>query len=225
VSERLASLLADAAEGRFPPADGAIELLPAPAGRADAVVAFTAHNVVACGLRAGDVRELLPADDPYSAPLSAGFLHRLGQRLGSAPGVVDAVLAAPRVRRSTRPEVELEPVCGVEHLRVQRAERYREDVAVFATDAGVLTIGRGLAGRVEVSVEVEPAARGRHLGRALAAAALALAPAGEAVFAEVSPGNAASLRAFLAAGYRPLGSEVLFLRSRTGYAGSTCTGA
>ena len=69
-----------------------------------------------------------------------------------------------------------------------------------------------MAGRVEVSVEVEPEARARGLGRSLARAALALAPAGEPVFAQVSPGNAASLRAFLAAGYRPIGSEVLFLR-------------
>jgi RimJ/RimL family protein N-acetyltransferase len=33
------------------------------------------------------------------------------------------------------------------------------------------------------------------------------------VFAQVAPGNAASLRAFLAAGFRPIGSEVLFLTS------------
>jgi len=33
------------------------------------------------------------------------------------------------------------------------------------------------------------------------------------LFAQVSPGNVASMRAFLAAGYRPLCAEVLFLRS------------
>ena len=37
------------------------------------------------------------------------------------------------------------------------------------------------------------------------------APLGVAAVAQVSPGNVASLRAFLAAGYRPIGSEVLFL--------------
>jgi len=33
------------------------------------------------------------------------------------------------------------------------------------------------------------------------------------LFAQISPGNVASLRAFLAADYRPVCAEVLFLRS------------
>jgi len=35
---------------------------------------------------------------------------------------------------------------------------------------------------------------------------------GEPLFAQVAPGNAASLRAFLAAGFVPIGAEVLFPR-------------
>jgi hypothetical protein len=66
-----------------------------------------------------------------------------------------------------------------------------------------------VAGRWEVSFEVAPAARGRGTGRALAAAALGLLPAGTPVFARVSPGNSVSLRATLAAGYLPIGGEVL----------------
>lgn len=42
-------------------------------------------------------------------------------------------------------------------------------------------------------------------------AARALVPEGEIAFAQVAPGNASSLRAFLAAGFSPIGSEVLFL--------------
>jgi hypothetical protein len=38
---------------------------------------------------------------------------------------------------------------------------------------------------------------------------LRLVPAGEPVFAAVAPGNACSLRAFLAAGFTPVGSEVI----------------
>ena len=38
----------------------------------------------------------------------------------------------------------------------------------------------------------------------------ALAPRDEPLYAQVSPGNASSLRAVLAAGYRAIGSEVLF---------------
>jgi hypothetical protein len=93
------------------------------------------------------------------------------------------------------------------------AQRYRWGVRAYtdATGKGLLTVGHGLCGRAEVSVEVEPSERNRGLGRRLAQAARALVPEGEAVFAEVSPGNAASLRAFLSAGYVPIGSEVLLL--------------
>ena len=61
-------------------------------------------------------------------------------------------------------------------------------------------------------MEVAPAHRGAGLGRRLIAAGRRLAPAGAPLFAQVSPGNAASLRAFLAAGFRPVGAEVLLLR-------------
>ena len=74
--------------------------------------------------------------------------------------------------------------------------------------AGLLTVGRGVAGRLEVSLEVDPAARGRGLGTALARAARRLAD--EPLWTQVAPANTASLRAFLAAGYRPVGAEVLF---------------
>ncbi len=75
-------------------------------------------------------------------------------------------------------------------------------------------LGRGLAGRREISFEVAPEHRGAGLGRRLVAAALALVPATEPVFAQASPGNAASLRALLASGFRPISSEVLFVTHR-----------
>jgi RimJ/RimL family protein N-acetyltransferase len=68
----------------------------------------------------------------------------------------------------------------------------------------------GVAGRWEVSVEVDPGYRGKGLGRDLVAAARHLVPDGTPVWAQIAPGNAASVRAFLAAGYRPVGAEVLF---------------
>jgi hypothetical protein len=43
----------------------------------------------------------------------------------------------------------------------------------------------------------------------LAAAARHLVPDGRPIWGQVAPGNAASLRAFLAAGYVPVGAEVL----------------
>jgi hypothetical protein len=45
---------------------------------------------------------------------------------------------------------------------------------------------------------------------ALAVAARHLVPEDRPVWAQIAPGNASSLRAFLAAGYEPVGSEVLF---------------
>jgi GNAT superfamily N-acetyltransferase len=100
------------------------------------------------------------------------------------------------------------------HARVARAGRFRAGIQVFADDREtvVLLVGRGLAGRWELAFEVEPGRRNQGLGRGLAAAARRLVPAGEPLFAQVAPGNAASLRAVLAAGFKPLGSEVLFLR-------------
>jgi RimJ/RimL family protein N-acetyltransferase len=52
--------------------------------------------------------------------------------------------------------------------------------------------------------------RGEGHGRRLITAALALAEAGAFVFAQVAPGNAASMRAFLGAGFAPLGAETLY---------------
>ena len=98
---------------------------------------------------------------------------------------------------------------GGGHPRVSRANRYRVDVRAYEADGGLLVLGRGLAGRWEVAVEVDPAYRGRGLGRRLAAAAPGLLPPGEPLWAQVAPANVASLRAFLAAGYRPVGAEVL----------------
>ncbi|MGY1693895.1 GNAT family N-acetyltransferase [Geodermatophilus sp. SYSU D00766] len=148
------------------------------------------------------------AHDPIAAPLGARFLAALADRVGAEPGSLDAVLVAPRTARP----VELVPVEDLDHPRVQRALHHRRDVRVWATPdgAGVLVLGRGVAGRHEVSVEVDPVARGRGLGTALVAAAPALVPGGGPLWAQVAPANTASLRAFLAAGYRPVCAEVLF---------------
>jgi GNAT superfamily N-acetyltransferase len=145
--------------------------------------------------------------------MSPGFLRWLGERLGSHPGSLDVVLAAGGL--SGAPPLELRP--GVDpdrHPRAARALRYRGGLEVW-TDregAGVLVLGRGLAGRRELSFEVDAAARNRGLGRLLVAAARHLTPPGEPLFAQVSPGNAASLRVVEAAGFRPIGAEVLFHR-------------
>lgn len=117
------------------------------------------------------------------------------------------------------PPLELTPGVDLDrHERVARALRYRSDLQVWTAegDAGVLVLGRGLAGRREVAFEVDPARRNRGLGRSLVAAARHLTPPGEPLFAQVAPGNAASLRVVEAAGFRPIGAEVLFHRGGAG---------
>jgi len=98
-----------------------------------------------------------------------------------------------------------------EHPRVRLALQHRREVEVYsdAEGRGLLALAWNVLGVRTVSVEVEPSWRGRGLGRRLALAARGLAPAAEPLFASISPGNAASLRAFLVAGYGPVGSEAL----------------
>jgi L-amino acid N-acyltransferase YncA len=87
-------------------------------------------------------------------------------------------------------------------------------VQVFGDERGLVTLARGLGGVREVSFEVTPDRRGRGDGRALLREARALVPAGEPLFAAVAPGNAASLRALLAAGFTPIGSVLLIRPGR-----------
>ncbi len=205
----LARILAAAAEGCFPSPDGAVTFVPAPPRYAGAVVAFTAHSYVAADWPADELAQQLPSDD-LGAPVSPAFLVWLGCRLGATPWLLDAVLAhhgggEPEIRLVPRPDL-------VDHPRVALARRKRTDVRVYADERGrgLVTIGRGLVNRWELSVEVEDGARDAGLGRALIAAGRSLVPAGEAIFGQIAPGNARSLRAALAAGFRPIGSEVLF---------------
>ncbi len=209
-------MLDAAARGDFPPADGGVDFLPAPPGPVDAVVAFTAHHYVAAPVAPAEAGTRLDPDD-IGSPMKPAFLAWLGARLGAAPGMLDVLLVAagrPDASGDGHTALEHRPDLA-DHPRARRAVQYRTDVAVYAdpSSRGVVVVGRGLAGRREVAFEVAPERRRRGLGTALAAAALALVPAGEFLYAQASPGNVASLRALLAAGYRPIGGEVLYLRS------------
>jgi hypothetical protein len=217
---RLATLLREAASGRFPPADGETEVVPAPAPAPGdgACVAFTAHSVIALDLDPDEVRaRVAQHHDPLAAALAPDVIVWLAERSGLHAGIVDVVLAAPPAAVSSdHGAFEREwspgdaPVVEREHPRVMRARQRRTDVRVLEVEGGVVTVGRGLAGRWELALELDHPGAGR--GRELIAASRALVPPDEPLFAQVSPGNARSLRAFLAAGFRPIGSEVLFHR-------------
>jgi hypothetical protein len=204
---RLAALLHGAARGQFPEADGSVEVVGPPAGAAMAVVAFTAHHVVAADVTPDWVRDRLPEGD-LLAPMSAHFLAALGAQIGRRDDSLDVVLAAAGLPG----EAALTDVSGDDHPRAARARGHRGGVRVFEAAGGsaVVVLGQGLALRTEVAVEVELAGRGQGAGgRALVEARRLVGP-GEVVFAQVAPGNAASLRAFLRAGFEPIGCEVLF---------------
>jgi len=196
----LATVLVAAADGRFPPVDGAVEVLP-PHHGTRAVVEFTGHSYVLTDL----------SHDAVVAVGAHGFggaTHPSVLLAVAAPdahiGSLDVVLFARGVGGGfLPPRDDLR-----DHPRVDRAHRYRRDVAVHGDERGLVTLGRGLADRLELSVErFDGAPAG--VGRGLISEGLAIVPAGQLVWAQVSPGNAASLRAFLAAGFTPVGSEVL----------------
>jgi RimJ/RimL family protein N-acetyltransferase len=79
--------------------------------------------------------------------------------------------------------------------------------------SALAVVSRGIAGLTEVSFELERSRRGAGGGAELARAALSSIPAGQLTVAAVAPGNAASVRALLSAGFVPLGSLQLFRRA------------
>jgi GNAT superfamily N-acetyltransferase len=178
----LAGILDEVGRGRWLPSDGGVLVVPPPSARSHAVLGFTARHVIVTDAEEAWVRAQLPPGD-LSAPLNPPFLSALCARTG---------------RRVNNP-------------RVRRALRYRDEVRVWTVTGGGLILSRGLAGRWELAVEVEEAARGRGLGRALVTAARHLVPDGALLWAQVAPGNAASVRAILAAGFVPVGAEALLV--------------
>ncbi|MGC9440974.1 GNAT family N-acetyltransferase [Streptomyces sp. WG5] len=211
MAESLRDILDAAARGVFPAADGGTTVVPQHGPRDAGVIAFTAHSVVFTDEDEGWVRETLGAlrCDALAATMNARFLAAFMARTGRTTDTIDVLLTGAPL--AGRPETVLTEVVGPGHPRVVSARRRRDEARVWAADGGVLVLGRGVAGRLEAAVEVAEGARQRGLGRRLATAARQLA-GGEPVWAQVSPGNARSLRAFQAAGYRPVGAEALFLR-------------
>lgn len=210
VQHPLAILFARLAQGHFPPVDGITEAMPRAAGAPAAVLAFTGHCIVAADVDPAWVaNECAPWQ--LTAAFSPAFLTALAAHAGAQPMALDVVLGASSLEGP--PDLPIDPTGALDtHSRVQRARRMRSNVHVYSAQdgAGLLAIGRGLAGRWEAGFEVASEARNRGLGRQLAAAARHLIPPGEYLFLQVAPGNATSLRAVLAAGFIPLGSELLF---------------
>ncbi len=211
---RITEALRQAAAGRFPPQDGVVEVLPALEGLAAAVVGFSMHNFIATSLEPAEVLAQLPSADP-GAPVNPGFLIWLAGRVGGHAHEPDVVLVATR-QEAVDAELKLVRRDDLaKHPRVQLAGVLRSDVAVYTDPEGqgLITLAMSPLGLPNVSVEVEPGSRNTGLGRGLALAARSLTEPEEVLIAEVAPGNATSLRAFLAAGFKPVGSDVLMIET------------
>jgi hypothetical protein len=204
--------LREATRGIFPEPWPEPTLLPPPGGRiAAAIVAFGGHNVIASGLPASLLRPRFAVGD-LAAPINTAFVSWLAARLEIRAGNHALVLAA--TASESEPVVsDLRPRDDVtDRPLITRGKQLRTDLRVFGDEAGtgLVTIGRGLAGRYEMGFEVIDTGHG--VGSRLARAALGLVPANEPLFAQVALGNVASIRALLNAGYRPICAEVLFVR-------------
>jgi GNAT superfamily N-acetyltransferase len=204
----LADLLDGIGRGRWLPGDGGVLVVPPASPRLHAVLGFTAHHVIVTDAGEDWVRAQLPPGD-LSAPLNPPFLTALAARTGRQVNNIDLVAVAPAAPGP--PALPITETAAGDHPRVARALRYRDQGRVWTTPGGVLILGRGLAGRWELALEVDQAARGRGLGRVLVAAARQLVPDGALLWAQVAPGNAASVRAVLAAGFAPVGAEALLV--------------
>ncbi|HEY5987023.1 MAG TPA: GNAT family N-acetyltransferase [Streptosporangiaceae bacterium] len=206
----LAALLTSIAAGVYPPPDGQVTVLPQPSPRDAGVFVLTAHTVIFADVDPAWVMRQLPADD-LSAPLNPPFLAELACLTARRVNSIDMLCFAPALPGP--PPTSLVAAPASSHPRAARARRYRDGVHAWETDGGLVILGRGVAGRWEVAVEVDPERRGAGLGRRLAAAARHLIPPGEPLWAQIAPGNAASVRAFLAAGYVPAAAEALLVRT------------
>jgi hypothetical protein len=202
-------ILESAAEGRYPPVDGLVELLPRFSDSPhECVVEFTGHAYVLSDVSQQDFDRL--GADGFGGVVQPEVLRSLAGRNGWI-GSHDVLLCQRGLGRANALALRTDLD---DHYRVQHARVLRREVKVFGDERGLVTLGRGVADRTEISIEVAQTDRSKGFARSLLADAIGLVDEGAWCFAEVSPGNAASLRAFLAADWKPIGAEVVYTPKR-----------
>jgi GNAT superfamily N-acetyltransferase len=234
----LARLITDASAGRFPAADGGWRRVPVWRPGLEGIIAFTGHAVLTVAPDIASERLVdLGVDgfggahDPRLITALAGpdgWIDSLdvlmtGRGTGSAGGSGTGPGGSPgdladrraggadnRARLVDRPDLAT-------HHRALFAARIRDRFRILGYPdprrSALAIVSTGLAGLTELSFELEPERRGAGRGAALIRDALTAIPAGRLVVAAIAPGNAASLRAALTAGFSPVGSMQLFRRA------------
>lgn len=194
-------VLIDAAHGTFPEPNGSVELVPPWRPGVEGVVSMTGRAYVVTTRSRESV--LAHELDGYGRAVDPRFISWLAGPKGWCD-CLDAVLMALGTAANGPPlRDDL-----ADHPRARHARLLRDDVAVFGDDRGLITLGRGVGGLPEIGIEL-PAEGKPGAGRSLIRDSLALVGVGEPVVASVAPGNARAFRAFLAAGFTPVGSVQL----------------
>jgi hypothetical protein len=219
----LATMILEAASGRFPVPDGGWRRMAPWRPGIEAVVAFTAHAVLCVDDDVGD--DLLAAlgIDGYGGAHRPKVLTTLAGPDGWVSSL-DLIMvrrpapAARRVAGGSRPAPLVErPDLGGES-RVAYAARLRDDLTVLGypdrSRSAVAILGRGIAGLPELSYELEAGRRGHGEGADLVRAALLAAGRAAPLVACVAPGNVASLRLLLTCGFVPVGSVQMVRRTQ-----------
>jgi hypothetical protein len=232
----LAELISAAAAGRFPPVDGGWHRVPPWRPGLHAVIAFTGHAVLALPddvpdrtLNTFGVDGFGGAHDPRLIAALAGpdgwidSLDLIVGTIGVGPTLTSEPTSAPMSEPVSAPVPASVAVSApglvqrpdlAEHPRARHAASIRSRPVVFGyPEPGTRTVAilsEGIAGLTELSFELDPGQRGAGRGTALIHAALHLVPAGQLVVSSVAPGNTASLRSLLSAGFVPLASLQLF---------------
>ena len=216
LAQPLAELITAAADGRFPQADGGWRRVPPWRPGLEAIIAFTGHAVLAVAPDISDQRLISLGVDGF------GGAHdpRLITALAGPDGWIDSLdmLMAGRGtgRAGEPPRLAHRPDLAA-HPRAAFAARLRDQVRPMGyadrSRGALALISCGIAGLTELSFELEPEHRGHGGGAELVRDALTTVPDGQLVLAAVAPGNAASVRSLLAAGFVPLGAVQLFRRA------------
>jgi hypothetical protein len=212
----LAGLITAAAAGRFPVADGGWRRVPLWRPGLEAIIAFTGHAVLAVAPDISDRQLRSLGADGFGGAHDPRLITAL-----AGPGgwidCLDIVMAGRGTGQPGQPPRLVDRPDLAAHPRAAFAAGIRDQPRPMGYPdrrrLALAVLSRGIAGLTELSFELEPGRRGQGGGAALVRDALSAIPSGQLVLSAVAPGNAASVRALLAAGFAPLASIQLFRRA------------